>query len=578
MANLNQKQIEKMLRSAFSEAVPDKADRIVKAAAKDNRAPTYSIMQEDLKQKYLKRAGLIAAALVVVFSIVFILILTRSHTPYASITVESDERIEIAVNRDCRPLSINGFGSSAIRLARQVDKCDSISEAIDGVLDAMLKNGNLGDTGNTVLITVDAPENEEELLETAFTAARESFEKSGFNGAILTAVASEDADINRVADRHRISVGKAEMITDIRRADRSLGSESLSRLSVNDLNLLSENRRIRYLNIDVFGESRGCITPKSAMMNALGDLGVTDNNATAALGVDGHGLVYRVIVHSSDGVYIYRLDAISGEILAVSKGDTPQTAMMADKNTPSPSPDDMSAEKPTAKATENSRTPQSNQTITHTSPSPSPTNSSPPRPAATERTVPKPAATEASPPTAAPQPATKAPEPTEPPRREPAIFTASTYQANTAGVLNGSPLTSSAKQISLTRIVNGYDIYYDHSDFPYTPVGQQGGISAIVCNREQFYRLTGTYDSRFDADYFEDHVLYIHMNRDVDYHWIKSIRAAYMDGSALCLYNSEPIGYHIAADSGEPARIYTVIYELDKSDLTDLVNIIEYTD
>lgn len=585
MAKFNNRQLNSLLKDAFSAAAPDKADQIVKAASKDNRAPIYSIAQVNFKQRYIKTTALIAAVLVAVFGIVFVIILTRGNTPYATVTVESDQCVEITLNRDNRPVSISGSGSAAIRLARQAGKCNTVAEAVDGVLDAMLDNGNLGDNGNTVLITVDSPGDEEALLEDCFDAALDSFNDSGFDSAILTAVASDDKAINRIASGHRISVGKAEMVSDIIRADRSFSTDNLCRLSVNDLNLLSSYRRILYTNIDVYGVSSGCIAPRTALMSALEDLGLSDADATVSLDADRYGLIYSVTVRSADGWYIYRLNAASGEILAVSRGETPQIAQMADNNTPSPAPTEKKTEPATSKATEKPKTPQGNLTVTTSTPqSPSPTtpaaNNNTPAPTEAK----KPAATTAKPkPTSVPatqkptQAPTSAPAPTDPPRRDPAVFTASSYLPYNAGLQSGSPLSSFARQISLTRVVNGYNTYYDSESFPYTAIGTQGGITALVCNTDQFRRLTGTADSRFDDDYFATHALYVHMNRDVDYHWIKSIKSAYMDGGALCLYNSDPVGYYIT-DSKNAERIYTVIYELNKSDLADFERIVEFTE
>lgn len=588
MAKLNNRQLNDMLKNAFSDAAPDKANEIV-AAAKDNHAPTYAVSQENYKQKYVRRAALAAAVMVVILGIVFALIAFRNNTPYATITVESDEYVEITLNRDNRPLSISGKNSAAIRLARQAGDCDTVEEAIDGVLDAMLENGNLGENSNTILITVDAPEGETELLRESFDAAKASFDDSEFDAAILTAVASDDKSIARIASRNRITVGKAEMVTDIIRAERSFSTDSLCRLSVNDLNLLSSYRRILYNNIGVFGESRGCISPQNALACAADDLGFSDSSAAVTLGVDRYGLVYSVTVHTDSGTYIYRMNAMSGEILAVTKGDTPMTAQMADKSTPSPAPTEQKSE-PSTKPTEKSNTPQSYQTVitdTRTNPSlttPAGTNSGGSKAAAAEPKRQDPTSapqkpTQAQKPTEASRSEpTSAPAPTDPPRRDPPIFTASNYLSLGNSLQSGSPLTSSARQISIRRVENGYNTFYDKSNFPYTAAGTQGGVTALVSNAEQFRKLTGSDDSRFDGAYFADHALYIHMNRDASYHWIKSIRAAYMDGGTLCLENSEPVGYYISEDSADAERIYTVIYEMNKSDLTDFEKVVEYTD
>lgn len=584
MARLSNKQINQLLRSAFTDAAPDSIEQIIGAADKDNRLPTYSITQKNYKHSYLKRAGLIAAAMVIVVGAAVLLTTIHNRTPYASITVESDECVEILLNRDNHPLSVSGKNNAAIRLAREIEKADSIEEMIDSTLDTMLEGGHLGEDNNTILITVDAPEDGEELLKESLKAAKASFRESEFSGAILSTIASEDKRVGSISSRYNISVGKAEMVNDIVRADHSFSTELLCRLSVGDLNLLSMYRSISYQNIGVFGVSRGCIAPDLAVRYVNDDLGIIGTSADISLGADRYGLIYTVTVAADDGVFIYRLRANSGEILAVSQGESRHEALMNDADTPTPTPDDKRSS-PTNSAEDSAQTPQTIRTIiTYNEPTKAAELTEPTKAAPTPTTHQK------STPTVKPaqksqkptQKATEAPKheaaTSAPQKSDPEIFTANSYLSYSGGIQEGSPLSPSAKPISVKRIMNGYNTYYTHADFPYSPEGKQGGISALVCTRAQFIALTGTDDSRFDDSYFSSHALYIHMNRDVSYHWIKSVQGAYMDGGTLCIENSEPVGYYITTDSENPERIYTVVYELNKSDLKDFVNLVEYTE
>ena len=603
MNKLSNKELNAMLQNAFAGAAPDKADAIIGAARKDNRAPIYGITQTNTASVYRKSAALIAAGLVLVVGLIVLLTTIRSNTPYAVITVESDECIEITLNRDYRPLSFSGRNTASIRLARQIERCDQVETAIDGALDAMLENGNLSENNNTILITVDSPENGKELLKQSLAAARESFTDSDFNGAILTAVASDDKEVARISRRNRISVGKSEMVRDIVRKDRSQRTEYLCRLSVNELNLLSYSRSVIYDNIGVYGESRGCIPPQNAIDFVAGDFGDGNASVTATLSADQYGLVYSVTVRGKDGVYIYRVNAENGEILTVSQGDTLQAALTADQNNPTPAPSEKETAPTENTPSEPTRPTQNSRILTETAPTTavSPTeaanNVTKPEPTEAKQqklttakqqkptTKPQPAVQK---PTTKPQPATQKPTQAEKPTsapatspptqaQEPAAFSSPDYYPS-GGVQSGSPLTSSARRISVRRVVNGYNTYYDADSFPYAARGKQGGVSALVCNREQFVRLTGSTDSRFDDAYFKTHVLYVHMNRDAAYHWVKSIDAAYMDGGTLCIRNSEPVGYYITPESSKADQIYTVIYELNKSDLSDFVNMVEYTE
>lgn len=613
MADLSNKQLNEMLQSAFADAAPDKAEEIVSAAKSKNSAITVSIVQENYKEKYTKRAALIAACLTVVIGLAVTLMLVRNNTVSATVCIESDRCIEIALNSDNRPVSLSGPDNMSIQLAQRIDKGATLTQAVDNILDEMRETGSLTYDSNTVLITANISENAEELLEETFDAVRNSFDDSDFNGAILTTVASEDKEIERIARRHRISAGKAEMVYDIIHQEKNLRTDLLCRLSVNDLNLLSFFRSVVYDDIRVYGESRGCIDPNVAIRYASREAGIDDANAVVTLGVDEYGLIYSVTVHGKDRVYIYRLDAQSGDIIAVSQGEDLKTAQMADQNTPSPAPTEKRSS-PTEGATESAAQPQMIVTYQNNDPNVSPTTvgntpdpdsrtsaESPktPRTASPKQEKPTSPKQQAPPtakrqapttpkkvtPTVKPQTATQAPRATSPPatlpptqpKRDPAIFTSPSYYTS-SGVQSKNPLTSSAKAITVRRIVNGYNIFYDADSFPYASKGVQGGISALVCNRAQFKKLTGSSDSRYDDSYFKTHALYIHMNRDANYHWVKSISAAYMNGSTLCLKNSEPVGYYIPAGSAEADRIYTVVYELNKSDLSDFVNMVEYTD
>ncbi len=257
-------------------------------------------MQESYRKKHLKPAAAIAAALVIIIGALVALTVVHNNKPYATVSVESDECLEITLNRDSRPLSIQGADNAGKRLAQRIEKGADLSEAIDNILDGMRESGSLSEGSNTVLITADAPENAEALLGDSFEAARNSFTDSRYSGAILTTVASDDKEILRMSRRYHISVGKAEMIADILQKDKTYSTQMLSRLSVNDLNLFSMFRRIRYDNIEIFGTSRGCIAPEEAIGYVSAQAGFTDASATATLGVDRYGLLPLRQHHGKD--------------------------------------------------------------------------------------------------------------------------------------------------------------------------------------------------------------------------------------------------------------------------------------
>ena len=559
---MKNKDIEKMLFSAFADAVPDKADDIIKkAASKRNPGALMSVDQVDRRQRYLHYAAMAAAALVLIVGVTLAVSLIRSREAAGTVTVEGAECYEIELNRDNRPLSVSGRDSAAKQTARLIgNDYNTLDEAVDRILDTMLEAGSLNDDCNTVLITVSLDEKPELQLDIAVDAARQSFDEAGFNGAVLGTVAKNDKEVLNISRRNTVSVGKAEMVRDILAADGSFNAAALCRLPINELNLISVYRRIQYASISVRGTSHGCISPENAAELALTYMDTPGADANAVLRCDDAGLYYAVTVMRWDGAYTCRLSAVTGEMLA----DDTLTA-----SEPQTGPD-RTATDPTASVTQHPAAVSGSPTE-QVPPTATPQPTSVPRPTGSPTTPPKPTEAPSTKPTTTPKP-TDAPRPT-PTEPEPDIFTRSMYYRCTSGVQTADILPATASKVTLRRVSSGYDVYYTDETFPYSAKGVQGGITALVFNTAQFRSLTGTDDSRFSDEYFRTHVLYVYMNRDAEYHYTKSLTAAYMDAGTLYMENAEQIGRYVG---DQETKIHTVIYELNKDDLRSFTNMIEF--
>ena len=427
---------------------------------------------------------------------------------------------------------------------------------MDFVLDAMREVGGLNDDSNTVLFTVDGEEDvAEDQLAEVITAAKDSFTEASFDGAILGTIASDDETILEISRRNSVTVGKAEIVHNILCAIPTFNAAGLCRLSVNELNLICRFRTIPYAEITSYGLPHGCITPEEATELALRHVDDPTATAKATLLYDDSGLFYSVTVKTQDGDLFYHLSAVTGEIL--SNGHRSESQK--------PSETVSSATLPATQPTESSAT----TAIASTEDRPFHTQPLTPTTAPSPTTSPKP--TSEPKPTTSPKPTT-APKPTE---ADPDIFTRAMYYRYSAGIYGEEILPATARQITSRRVHNGYNTYYDASSFPYSAQGTQGGITALVFNTTQFRNLTGTDDDRYDDAYFKTHALYVYMNRDADYHWTKSLAAAYIDGSVLYIEDAEPVGRYVGDQS---EKIHTVIYELNKADLRAFTNMLEFTE
>ena len=572
MRTVKKNNVEELLFKAFADAVPDRTEEIIKkASAKKTPGALMSIDQVNYRKKYLHYAAMAAAVLVLIAGVIISTVIVKNHEVAGTITVEGSACIEITLNRNDRPLSINAHDSFSQAVARNVRKDHStLSEAVDDVLDAMRDCGCLDENNNTVLITASFSDaaRAREQLDIAVGAAKDSFAEAGFDGAVLSTIASKQKEILRLSQRNHVSVGKAEMVSDILTAIPDLNAADLCRLSINDLNLICRYRGVMLTSIAHIGEPHGCITPEQAAQLALDYVSEPDSAAEAVLGCDEIGLIYTVTVSTPRGAVDCRLSAVSGELIT---DDAPPAAEPTENPSIPTTAPTVPATQPT-EPTQPQNTPPTPTTVSPTSPTrptEAPATAVPTQPMPTQPAPTKPAPTQPVP----TQPAPTQPAPTQPAPTEPDIFTRAAYYRYTSGVTDADVLPAAARPITIRRVLNGYDTYYDADSFQYTAQGVQGGVTALVFNAAQFRALTGTNDSRFDDAYFEQHVLYIYMNRDADYHWTKSLTGAYVDGSTLYLENAEAIGRYVG---DQDTRIHTVIYELNKDDLRAFTDLLEF--
>ena len=566
---MKNKDVEQLLFSAFADAVPNRANAVAEKAKDKGSGAIMSVSQENYRKKYLHYAALTAAMIVLAVGIILTVVTVRSREVYGTVTVEGVECVEITVGRGGRPISLIAHDSSSTKVTRYARKdYHTMGEAIDCVLDSMLEVGGLDDEHNTVLFTVEAdPETAHDQFREVMESARDSFDASGFDGAILGTVASNEPDVVDISRRNSVTLGKAEMVFDISNAIPSFNTAGLCRLSVNELNLISWYRTVSYAAIASYGYPHGIISPEESARLALSFIDDPTATAQAVLGYNDGGLVYTVTVTSQEEEIYYRLSAFSGDVLGSSRHIE---ALMQSENDPSEMiAVTQSAENETTGTLPTEYRPTA---VQETLPS-APTSAIAPTTAPRPTTAPKPTAVQTAP--TAPS-HTAVPEPTAAPKpAEPDVFSRSSYYRYSAGKYGSEILPETAKQVSVRRALNGYDTYYDADTFPYSAQGTQGGITALVFNTTQFRSLTGTDDSRFDGAYFKTHALYIYMNRDVSYRWTKKINSAYVDGSVLYIENAESIGRYVGdSETG----IHTVIYELNKDDLRSFTNMLEFTD
>ena len=313
-------EVTTMLRSAVSNAAPDVLDNVLHACDHEKGKVIY---MEKKKNRGFTAFAAVAAVFVLLIAGIFIAknngLGTSSNALAAVVSLDVNPSIELKVDKDEEVISATGLNADGKKVLEGMDLEDTdLDVAVNAIIGSMLKHGYLSEMQNSILLSVSGVEGyDANALETKLASEVNALLK---DGAVLSQnVTDADASLVKKADEYGITVGKASLINEIVKNSKTHSFEQLAGLTINELNLISENIKLGGIKSEGKASAKSYIGKDAALSAALKAAGLTKDqvkNIEVKLDNDDGVMVYEVEFDRGYDEYDYDINAKTGAVVS----------------------------------------------------------------------------------------------------------------------------------------------------------------------------------------------------------------------------------------------------------------------
>ena len=380
---MNPQEIEAKVNRAFSSIVPDVEDKILaQCEARKNEVIPFD--KKRLPRRAIVAIASLAASLAILIGAFSFHAYEVTYAIASTISLDVNPSIEIRVNSKGNVIEVSPRNKDAQIIIGDMDfKGSSLEVTLNALIGSMLRNGYLNEIANSILVSVDGKdsENNDVITEKVLAEIETVLAEQEFNAAVLAQQINASADVRRLAKSQDISVGKAQLVSEIAEQSDEYTVEALCDLTITELKLLSESENVTLDNVSSTGEAstKAYIEESVAKETALTHAGITDSTLVTDLSSsfdyeDGR-VVYDITFIHDEMIYFYSIDAVSGELVSF------RSEAVVPEVTPTPVPTETPTPTPTATPSPTS-TPTPTATVT---PSATPTVTPDTDPSVTEK-------------------------------------------------------------------------------------------------------------------------------------------------------------------------------------------------
>lgn len=337
-------ELEQRIRAAVEHAAPHQLDSIL-SSCDQQRGDVIHMSENKILKPKRRKSGLaaiaaVAAAFVLCFGGYRMLnspknvsensfnaaqpvdsIIMLDVNPSLSLSVDAEEKIVSAdaLNQDAKEV-----------LGNMELEGTSLEVAVNAIIGSMLQKGYLGDTQNSILVSV---ENEdaargEQLQKKVSDAVASAMQTGSLDAAILSQVVSaEDTALAELAKQYNISLGKAALIQEVIDQAPTLTFEELSSRTINEIALLVSSKHLDTDAVIQTGtvSDKAYIGQEEAVNRAYAHAGVTAEEVLrikAEYDFEDGVMIYEVEFETNEKKCEYEINASTGEILEFEIKDT----------------------------------------------------------------------------------------------------------------------------------------------------------------------------------------------------------------------------------------------------------------
>lgn len=332
MTNLD---LEKKISIAFDDIAPNDFEKI------------YANFQQNpkIKNKRILYRSIVslAAVFVLVLGAAFGFNMVKQYNTVDSrICLDINPSIVLEVNKMEKVISAEAKNEDAKKVLDGLNlKGENLSDAVDLVINSVVKHGYIDGTSNSVLVSVDNHDQNKgaELQKRLSEGVSKALEKDGVEGAVLSQTLEKSEEIQKLANEYGISEGKVQLINEILKIKEDYTFADLANLSINELNLLCDSGEAIKGHIDANGiaSDERYIGKDKAKEIAFKAINMTEDDVTnyeCNLILEKGKMLYAVtFVVRISGEQI-DIDALNGEIVRNSLDDEQEKEPEKEENKP----------------------------------------------------------------------------------------------------------------------------------------------------------------------------------------------------------------------------------------------------
>ncbi len=341
---MKRREIEKRLNKTISGFVPDVLDNILAQCEnkeglnnmnfiKEKKKEDIELIEKKENRKSFfapKLVGALATVMICVFGLFgFTQYQKGLNTVDSIIDFDVNPSVELKINKSEEIIGTNALNEEGKQILKDMDleKVD-LDVGVNAIIGSMLKNGYITEAQNSILVSVKNEDSAKAKdLETRISNdINKLLNSQNIQGSVLSQMYNDDEQIKNLAQTNNISEGKANLINKVITTEvkDSKGNaytfEELSKLSINELNLLLNSKKVSLNEVTSTGNvnEKSYIGNEKAKEIAFNDAGVTSTNITELeieLDCDDGILIYEVEFKSGSNEYDYDINAKDGNII-----------------------------------------------------------------------------------------------------------------------------------------------------------------------------------------------------------------------------------------------------------------------
>ncbi len=237
--------LNRNISSSIEKLTPNNMEEINKVFMETNTTP----LRRKEKPSYKKPLSLVLTSLILVLMISLVgnKMIIPASAQMDKVSIEVNPNIELTLDK--KGIIKDVDSTNDFILEHKVEGLP-LNQGLDIIVDELAKKGLLTDINNSVLISYESKDNSAKLLDTINASIAEIEKK--VNIAFLTQQKNDDA--KEYANSHQITNAKAQLILDMVKNDPLLKIEDLEKLSIHELNVLSNSRKIEMPNTTSTGQ------------------------------------------------------------------------------------------------------------------------------------------------------------------------------------------------------------------------------------------------------------------------------------------------------------------------------------